>query len=106
MLTHCLALVERVVFRVGAGNLRSRRAMTKIGGRLVGLREDVVFPDGRRIAHVFYDVDRQLRRGARLAPEALHALKIARKHIDLEIDPVALRQRAQRGHLRRVRDDV
>lgn len=58
MLAHSLALVERVVFRVGAGNLRSRRAMEKIGGRLMDLREDVVFPDGRKIAHVFYDIDR------------------------------------------------
>ena len=58
MLAHSLALVQRVVFRVGAGNLRSRRAMAKIGGRLMDLREDICLPDGREIAHVFYDIDR------------------------------------------------
>lgn len=59
MLTHLLAHAERAVFRVGAGNLRSRRAMEKIGGRLVELTEDVAYPDGRVIAHVFYIIDRE-----------------------------------------------
>lgn len=58
MLSHALAAVERVVFRVGAGNLRSRRAMEKIGGRLMELTEDVSYPDGRVVAHVFYEIDR------------------------------------------------
>lgn len=58
MLAHALAAVERVVFRVGAGNLRSRRAMEKIGGRLLDLTEDVAFPDGRSVTHVFYEIDR------------------------------------------------
>lgn len=34
MLAHALQFVERVDFRVGEDNLRSRRAMAKIGGRL------------------------------------------------------------------------
>lgn len=59
MLTHLLAHVEQGVFRVGAGNLRSRRAMEKIGGRLLELTEDISYPDGRVIAHVFYAIDRQ-----------------------------------------------
>lgn len=58
MLTHLLAHVNRAVFRVGVDNLRSRRAMEKIGGRLMELREDVPYPDGRVIAHVFYEIDR------------------------------------------------
>ena len=58
MLGHALAAVEQVVFRVGSGNLRSRRAMEKIGGRLMDLTEDVSYPDGRVIGHVFYLIDR------------------------------------------------
>ena len=58
MLLHLLASVEQAVFRVGAENWRSRRAMEKIGGRLMSLREDVSYPDGRVIEHVFYGIDR------------------------------------------------
>lgn len=58
MLTHLLAHVDLAVFRVGIDNHRSRRAMEKIGGRLMDLREDVPYPDGRVIAHVFYEIDR------------------------------------------------
>ena len=36
MIDHALRFVPRVVFLVGENNLRSRRAMEKIGGRLVG----------------------------------------------------------------------
>ena len=59
MLAHLLASVDQAVFRVGSGNLRSRRAMEKIGGRLLPLRENVSYPDGRVIEHVFYEIDRQ-----------------------------------------------
>lgn len=58
MLTHLLAQVGQAVFRVGAENWRSRRAMEKIGGRLMTLTEDVSDPDGRVIGHVFYAIDR------------------------------------------------
>lgn len=58
MLAHLLADVEQAVFRVGAANLRSRGAMAKIGGRLLELTEDVSYPDGRTIEHVFYSIDR------------------------------------------------
>lgn len=58
MLAHLLAHAERAVFRVGAGNRRSRRAMEKIGGRLLDMTEDVTFPDGRVLPHVFYTIDR------------------------------------------------
>lgn len=58
MLAHALASVERCVFRVGSGNLRSRRAMEKIGGSLMPLTQDVDYPDGRSITHVFYEIDR------------------------------------------------
>lgn len=58
MLAHALAHVERCVFRVGADNHRSRGAMVKIGGRLLERTELVDYPDGRRIPHVFYEIDR------------------------------------------------
>jgi N-acetyltransferase len=40
MLRHAFRFVDRVVFRVGAHNLRSQRAVEKIGGVRVGLRPD------------------------------------------------------------------
>jgi N-acetyltransferase len=49
MLGHAFRFVDRVVFLVGPGNLRSQRAVEKIGGRRVGTRlddsgdEDVLF---------------------------------------------------------------
>lgn len=58
MLGHALGAAERAVFRVGADNLRSRRAMEKIGGRLTDAAQEVMFPDGRTITHVFYEIDR------------------------------------------------
>lgn len=58
MLGHLLWHVEQAIFRVGAANLRSRRAMEKIGGRLLDMTEAVTFPDGRVIDHVFYSIDR------------------------------------------------
>ena len=58
MLAHLLASVDQAVFRVGPANLRSRRALEKIGGRLMELTEDVTYPDGRVVAHVFYAIDR------------------------------------------------
>ncbi|HEY7064168.1 MAG TPA: GNAT family N-acetyltransferase [Chloroflexota bacterium] len=40
MLQHAFRFVDRVVFRVGTHNLRSQRAMERIGGVRVGLRPD------------------------------------------------------------------
>lgn len=36
MLEHAFRFVERVIFHVGAGNLRSRKAMDKLGGVPIG----------------------------------------------------------------------
>ena len=36
MLEHAFRCVDRVIFHVGAGNLRSRKAMEKIGGIHIG----------------------------------------------------------------------
>ena len=40
MLRHAFAFVDRVVFLVGLNNLRSQRAVEKIGGTAVGSRRD------------------------------------------------------------------
>ncbi|HUQ13018.1 MAG TPA: GNAT family N-acetyltransferase [Novosphingobium sp.] len=58
MLEHALANVERVDFRVGETNLRSRRAMEKIGGRL-SERDEVVEIAGRPVRHVIYEITRE-----------------------------------------------
>ena len=57
MLAHALGCVERVDFRIGETNLRSRRAMEKIGGRL-SERSDVVDTASGPVRHVVYEIDR------------------------------------------------
>jgi RimJ/RimL family protein N-acetyltransferase len=57
MLSHALGYVERVLFRVGESNWRSRRAMEKIGGRLSQTREAVQMDD-REVMHVVYEITR------------------------------------------------
>jgi RimJ/RimL family protein N-acetyltransferase len=57
MLAHALASVERVCFRVGETNWRSRGAMEKIGGRLTD-RTEQVESGGKIITHVIYEIDR------------------------------------------------
>ena len=58
MLGHALGFVERVRFRVGEGNLRSRRALEKIGGHLTGA---TYFEDraGRPVEHVVFEITRE-----------------------------------------------
>lgn len=53
MLNHAFPFVNRVLFRIGADNLRSRRAVEKIGATLVGPSPD---PDGN--PHVLYALTR------------------------------------------------
>lgn len=57
MLGHALKFVERVDFRVGEGNLRSRGAMEKIGGRLSD-RSDIVDTASGPVRHVVYEITR------------------------------------------------
>ena len=57
MLEHALASVERVVFRVGAENVISRKAMANIGGRLTG-ETFVAERAGRPMLHVIYEITR------------------------------------------------
>lgn len=58
MLEHAFGSVRRVLFRVGADNIVSRKAMTNIGGRLTGetWSEERV---GRLVEHVMFEIDRE-----------------------------------------------
>jgi len=58
MLEHALASVARVVFRVGAENVISRKAMENIGGRLTG-ETFIAERAGRPMLHVVYEIDRE-----------------------------------------------
>jgi RimJ/RimL family protein N-acetyltransferase len=53
MLRHAFRFVERVVFLVGPQNVRSQRAVLKIGGVLSGQR-----PDGRGGESLVYEITR------------------------------------------------
>ena len=57
MLAHALATAERVHFQVGDENLRSRKAMTKIGGVLDEWSEVRDMADGP-VRHVRFTIDR------------------------------------------------
>ncbi len=58
MLGHALQFVERVDFQVGVTNLRSRRAMEKIGGRLTE-RTNTAEMAGGPVTHVIYEITRE-----------------------------------------------
>ena len=59
MLDHALKYVERVDFWVGENNLRSRRAMEKIGGRLSERDGGVVATASGPARHVVYEITRE-----------------------------------------------
>ncbi len=58
MLAHAFGHVRRVVFHVGETNLRSRRALEKIGAQLTDER-DVILMAGREVRHVIYEITRE-----------------------------------------------
>ncbi len=58
MLVHALGFVERVLFRVGEDNLRSRGAMTKIGGKLTE-DEEIRQMAGLWTNHVVFEITRK-----------------------------------------------
>ena len=58
MLTHALRFVERVRFRVGEDNLRSRAAMEKIGGQLTD-ETTITERAGVGVVHVTYEITRE-----------------------------------------------
>lgn len=57
MLRHALRFVDRAIFRVGADNVISRKAMLKIGGQLTG-ESTVEQRVGRPVEHVVYEITR------------------------------------------------
>ena len=58
MLAHALASVAECRFLVGETNLRSRRALERIGAVLTDRREDRVMADGAVIPHLTYAITR------------------------------------------------
>ena len=57
MLAHAFTFVDKVVFRIGATNVRSRRAIEKIGATLTDRRETRTL-HGKPIDHVIYQITR------------------------------------------------
>lgn len=58
MLAHALGSVERVRFVVGEDNVISRKAMTKIGGRLTDEIDERPMAGGAIARHVVFEIDR------------------------------------------------
>jgi N-acetyltransferase len=58
MIGHALQNLDGVTFRIGAGNVRSRRAIEKIGARLTD-RIDISMMAGVPTEHVIYEITRQ-----------------------------------------------
>lgn len=59
MLAHALAEVAECRFLVGANNIRSRRALEKIGARLTDRREERIMAGGTIIPHLTYVISRE-----------------------------------------------
>jgi N-acetyltransferase len=57
MIGHALEHFPRVIFRIGAENIRSRRAMEKIGGTQIAWDEAPNIM-GRKVPHVAYEITR------------------------------------------------
>jgi RimJ/RimL family protein N-acetyltransferase len=57
MLDHAFTFVDKVIFLVGAANIRSRKALEKIGAQLTDRRKMVTL-HGRQIDHVLYQISK------------------------------------------------
>ncbi len=57
LVAHALQSYDRVIFLVGDTNIRSRRAMEKIGGVLTA-RQHITELAGAPVVHVIYTIDR------------------------------------------------
>jgi RimJ/RimL family protein N-acetyltransferase len=53
MLDHAFRFVDRVIFEVGAQNFRSRKAMEKLGGVLIGEKQVAYYGEPPRLNVVF-----------------------------------------------------
>jgi len=58
MLDHAFRFVDRVLFQVGANNLRSQRALQKLGARIVG-EESLSALDGTFSPHFIFEITRK-----------------------------------------------
>jgi RimJ/RimL family protein N-acetyltransferase len=58
LLTHAFQFVDAVYFRVAETNLRSRRAMEKLGARLADQTDILTMPDGTPVMHVVYEISK------------------------------------------------
>ena len=58
MLAHAFRFVDRVIFRVGEHNWRSRRAVEKLGGILTDRRQTERAENGSEYTTVFYAIAR------------------------------------------------
>lgn len=58
MLAHALATIAESRFLVGEGNIRSRRALERIGARLTDRTEERIMAGGEVIPHVTYVITR------------------------------------------------
>ncbi|HEV2567883.1 GNAT family N-acetyltransferase [Sphingomonas sp.] len=58
MVRHALRHFQKVIFMIGEHNLRSRRAVEKIGASLTSRVVDVEM-EGANVLHVVYSIDRQ-----------------------------------------------
>jgi RimJ/RimL family protein N-acetyltransferase len=56
MLDHAFQFVDRVVFLVGPGNVRSQKAVERIGGVMAGRREKML--RGKLEEHVLFEIKR------------------------------------------------
>jgi len=59
MIDHAFRFADRIVFVIGASNLRSRTAIERIGATLSEQREGGTAPDGRVIQVVVYELRRR-----------------------------------------------
>ncbi len=71
MLSHAFQFVDTVIFRIGETNLRSRRAMEKIGGVWSG-RMTTIAVKGIAIPHCVYAITKDAFRPTQLTETAAH----------------------------------
>lgn len=57
MLTHAFDFAETVIFDVGSENIRSRKALEKIGAKLISQNEKIA-SDGRKLKALVYSIHR------------------------------------------------
>jgi RimJ/RimL family protein N-acetyltransferase len=57
MLDHAFRFVDRAIFVIGEGNVRSRRAIERVGGRLTDRRYEATMA-GKPSVHVIYAIDK------------------------------------------------